>query len=644
VCGITGIYDSAGGPVEAGSIVRMCATVRHRGPDGEGVYASGHVGLGHTRLAIIDLSSAGDQPMANEDGTIVVVFNGEAYNFPQLRVELAARGHRFRSRTDTEVVVHGYEEWGEDVVHHLNGMFAFALWDAHQDRVVVARDRYGIKPLYYAVEGDRFVFASEIKALLQIYGWDRSVDLSALDEYFTFQNVLSDRTLFQGVRLLPAGHVGHVRRGSTRLVMRRFWDCRFAADDSSRMSFEEATVELRERMEHAVARHLISDVPVGSYLSGGMDSGSLVALASGSISHLMTFTGGFDVSLASGIEQNFDEREAAEGMSTLFRTDHYEMVMHAGSMERVLPRLIWQLEDLRVGMSYQNYYIAQLASRFVRVCLSGCGGDELFAGYPWRYLPLLTTSSRAQFDEASYRFWQRLVPEADKDAFYSEELRAGLAGHFTRDVFLSVLEPMDAGDDVWSPIAALNRELYLEMKTFLHGLLVLEDRISSAHALETRTPFLDNELVDFALSLPAQYKLNMPGLLGDGQSLPERLALQSRDGKHVLRAAMKGVLPDNILLKDKQGFSTPDDCWYRGASMAYIKSIILSPRAQGRGYFRPDYVGRIIDEHSRGVTNHRLLIWSLLSFEWWNRLFVDGDSLQDAGTWPGGHAADRRHA
>ncbi len=623
MCGITGIYDVLGGPVDAGAIDRMCAVIAHRGPDGEGVYTSDHVGLGHRRLAIIDLSSAGDQPMANEDGTVVIVFNGEIYNFPRLRAELSAKGHVFRSRTDTEVVLHGYEEWGEGVVDRLNGMFAFAIWDAAADQVFVARDRYGIKPLYYAFDGDRFIFASEIKALLEVYDWDRTVDLEALSEYFTFQNVLSDRTLFSGIRLMPAGHFGYIRRGERRLDATQFWDFRFDPGAASAPSYEDATAELRNKVEHAVTRHLISDVPLGSYLSGGMDSGSLVALASESIPHLMTFTGGFDVSLASGIEQNFDEREAAEGMSSHFHTDHYEMVMHAGSMERVLPALIWHLEDLRVGMSYQNYFIAHLASKFVRVCLSGGGGDELFAGYPWRYLPLLHTSSAEEFDRASYASWQRLVPESEKAAFFSAEVSEQLAGHSTLDVFRSVMAPMDGGDEPWTPVSALDREMYFEAKTFLHGLLVVEDKISSAHALEARTPFLDNELVDYSLSLPAQYKLNIPGLLGDGGELPDATDLQSSDGKHILRAAMKGALPDSILQKKKQGFSTPDGCWYRGQSMEYIASIVLSPRALSRGYFQPEYIQRIIDEHSRGEANHRLLIWSLLSFEWWNRLFVD---------------------
>jgi asparagine synthase (glutamine-hydrolysing) len=507
------------------------------------------------------------------------------------------------------------------VVDRLNGMFALAVWNARDDEVFLARDRFGVKPLYYAFDGPRFVFGSEIKPILEAYPWSRGVDPAALLEYFTFQNIFTDRTLFDGVRLFPPGHTGVVRRGSAVLSVRRFWDYEAESKVQWDMGFDEATGALRSEIQGAVDRSLMSDVPLGSYLSGGMDSGSIVALASQSIPHIMTFTGGFDLTLATGIEQNFDEREAAEQMSRIFRTDHYEMVLHGGSMARVLPRLVWHLEDLRVGMSYQNYYIAQLASRFVRVCLAGGGGDEMFAGYPWRYLPLLSTSSVEEFDRASYTSWQRLVPEEERAQFFTASTLASMDGHSTYEAYRSVFGPGAHSDQEWSPLRALNREMYFEAKTFLHGLLIVEDRISSTHSLETRVPFLDNDLVDFALTLPPQYKLNIDGLLGGG--LPDGSQIRSGDGKHVLRAAMRGLIPDNILEKKKQGFSTPDDSWYRNESTEYIRELLLSERCLSRGYVQPDYIRRILDEHATGRVNRRLLIWSLMSFEWWNRIFVD---------------------
>jgi asparagine synthase (glutamine-hydrolysing) len=626
MCGIAGIFDTSGAPVEGALVERMNRSIAHRGPDGDGVYLSDGLGLGHRRLAIIDLSEAADQPMANEDGTVVIVFNGEIYNYLELRSQLAAKGHVFDSRSDTEVVVHGYEEWGADVVHHLNGMFAFALWDARERRLFVARDRYGIKPLYYTFDGSRFIFGSEIKALLEAFEWRREVDAQALVEYFSFQNVLSDRTLFSGIRLFPAACRAFVELDSAQIAPEQWWDFRFDDVGGTPPSFEEASEEVRRLVETAVKRQLMSDVPLGSYLSGGMDSGSLVAIAARSIPHLMTFTGGFELSLAAGIEMNFDERAPAEQLASIFGTDHYEMVMHAGSMERVLPQLVWHLEDLRVGMSYQNYYIAHLASRFVRVVLSGGGGDELFGGYPWRYLNLVSTPNRAAFDEASHATWLRLISADEHQRFFSAGLLEKAGGFSTRDVFDRVMVGAPGGDGAWSPAIALDREMYFEAKTFLHGLLIVEDKISSAHALEARVPFLDNELTDFVLSLPAEYKVNLAALMNPSSAPSGGSALLSGDGKFVLRNAMRQTLPEEFLTKRKQGFSTPDASWYRGHSMDYIKQVVLSDRALARGYFSPERVRAVVAEHAEGARNHRLLLWSLLSFEWWNRVFIDGDA------------------
>lgn len=629
MCGIAGVYDTGGNPVDSTVIARMAASIAHRGPDGEGVHVHGHVGLGHRRLAIIDLSDAAEQPMFNEDGSIAIVFNGEIYNYLALRTELIHSGHDFHSNSDTEVIIHGYEEWGSGVVSHLDGMFAFALWDARADQVLLARDRFGIKPLYYAFDRGRFFFASEVKAILEAGAWNRTVDRQALVEYFTFQNILSDRTLFAGVRLLRAGHLAVVGRGADGLHSRPWWDARFE-NKLAGVTFEDASRELNGLVSAAVRRQLMSDVPLGSYLSGGMDSGSIVAIAGRSIPHLMTFTGGFELSLAQGIEQNFDERDMAERMASMFGTDHYEMVLHAGSMERVLPKLVWHLEDLRVGMSYQNYYIAQLTSRFVRVVLSGGGGDELFGGYPWRYAPLLAVSDRSGFDTASFHMWERLVPSSEHEPFFDPAVLEEAGIGLPRAVFDEVLSEAPGTECGWSPGVALDREMYLEAKTFLHGLLVVEDKLSSAHALEARVPFLDNAVVDFMLALPGEFKVNMPALLAAAREHDGPVTLRSGDGKRILRHAMKGVLPDEVLDREKQGFSTPDASWYRQRSHGYISDLVLSDRARSRRFFRPEAVRRIVDEHVSGEANHRLLLWSLMSFEWWNRLFIDGDAVLDS--------------
>jgi asparagine synthase (glutamine-hydrolysing) len=595
MCGIAGIFDLRGRPVAAADLRAMNDAMIHRGPDDAGEWVEEAVGLANRRLAIIDLSRAGHQPMANEDGSLLLTYNGELYNFQELVPLLEARGHQFHSQTDTEVVLHAYEEWGPECLSRFNGMFAFAIWDRVRRRLFLARDRFGIKPLYYGEHAGRFFFGSEIKSLLRA-GLPARVSPEALVEYFTFQNVLSDRTLFEGVRILPPGHTLTVTESGRQLE--RYWDLGSYPDEAA--SEDEWAERVRDVFEEVVTRQLISDVPVGSYLSGGMDSGSIAAVATRHLPRLMTFTGGFDLTSVTGLELVFDERADAELVSSHFRTEHYEMVMHAGDMAWSLPELIWHLEDLRVGMSYPNYYIAGLAAKFVKVSLAGTGGDELFAGYPWRYELVSGIDDESEFERVYYGYWARLVSDVDKPAFFTPEVWAQAQDWFPYDRFRAALEPARGLDP-------LSKALYFEAKTFLHGLLVVEDKVSMAHSLEVRVPFLDNELVALGERIPARLK-------------------HGREGKQLLRKAMEPLLPAEIIEKRKQGFSPPDRSWYRGPTMDYIRELLLDPRSLDRGYFQPPYVKRVLEEHLEGRVNHRLLIWSLLCFEWWNRLFMDGDA------------------
>jgi asparagine synthase (glutamine-hydrolysing) len=595
MCGIAGILDLAGAPVPAAELERMSASIAHRGPDDRGHFVGEGVGLASTRLAILDTSAAGHQPMRSGDGSLTLVYNGELYNFRELAADLAGRGHRFRSRSDTEVVLRAFEEWGPACVERFNGMFALALWDEERHELVLARDRFGVKPLYYAVHDGRLLFGSEVKSLLEA-GLPRAVSAEALIEYFTFQNVFSDLTLFQGVRMLPAGHT--LTASVDGVGTTRYWDLELEPEQG--LSEDEWVERARAAFEASVERQLVSDVPLGSYLSGGMDSASIVAVASRRIPRLMTFTGGFDLSSVDGIELVFDERRDAERVASAFRTEHYEMVMHAGDMSWVLPELVWHLEDLRVGMCYQNYYIARLASKFVKVSLSGTGGDELFAGYPWRNELVLGIDHPADFDRRYFAYWNRLVPAPEHAAFFAPGLLASAAPQTPFEAYRHVLRPV-------ADLDPLTKALYFEAKTFLHGLLVVEDRVSMASSLEVRVPFLDNELVDVARRIPSGLKH------ADG------------GGKRILRRAMTGLLPREIIDKPKQGFSPPDESWYRGPTMQQIRDLLLHRRCLERGYFQPDAVRRVLDEHLAGRQNHRLLIWSLLCFEWWNRLFIDGE-------------------
>lgn len=623
MCGIVGFCDLRGEPVSAGLLQRMTDRISHRGPDGEGYYTDGPVGFGHRRLAIIDLSPAGHQPMASRDGDVVITYNGEIYNFPRLRIELEALGYHFHSRTDTEVVIHAYEEWGEKCVDYFNGMFAFAILDRKKQRLFLARDRYGVKPLYWYCQNGVFIFASEIKAILEHPSVSRAISYPALNEYFTFQNIFSDLTLFEGIRLLPPGHIMTLDiKGGANPCLRSYWD--FPVCEDHTLSAADSADGLYHLFLEAVTRQLVSDVPVGSYLSGGMDSGSITSVAVRHLPRLTTFTGGFDLTSASGLEFGFDERRSAEIMANLFKSEHYEVVMHAGDMEWVLPELVWHLEDLRVGQCYPNYYVARLASKFVKVVLSGAGGDELFAGYPWRYYRGINSNSREDYLQRYYDFWQRLVPDDDKTKLFNDGTTRQIAGHSTFDVFHDVFARWPGsfngnGDYI-------NASLYFELKTFLHGLLVVEDKLSMAHSLETRVPFLDDELVKFAMRIPARHKLRNLELTSkvDENQPGKRLLYEqeTNDGKMVLRQAMSRLIPREITERAKQGFSAPDASWFRGESIDYINRLLRDPKANIYEYLEPKYVNNVLDEHCSGRVNKRLLIWSLLSFEWWLKKFI----------------------
>ncbi len=630
MCGFVGVVQFRDEKVEHDLLRRMTAALAHRGPDDEAVFLQGPVGLGFRRLSIIDLSRSARQPMANEDRSLHLVFNGEIYNHLSLRAELEELGHRFRSRTDGEVILHGYEAWGEAVVPRLDGMFAFALYDSPRDTLFAARDRYGIKPLYHCVTADRLVIASEVKGILA-GGWlQAEPDDKALVEYLTFQNVWSDRTFFRGVRLLPPGHSMTVRRKVPETSFRRWWDAEFSGELSpGEIGEEDCAGALRERLHDAVERQLMSEVPLGSYLSGGMDSCSIVALAGRSIPHLMTFTAGFDVSQATGNESTFDERDGAETMSSAFGTEQYEVVVQATDLPRILPQIVWDLETPRLGMSYPNYMVARLASRFVRVALSGTGGDEVLGGYPWRYPPAAGPRTVEAFAEAVYPLWQRIIPEdAVAEAFSPRLLEARRAAP-PRERILDIVKNAPHFE-LWSP---LNQALYFEMKTFLHGLLMVGDALSMANSLEERVPFLDHALVDFSLRIPSIYKYDAAA----ERAMPDAQGrIETREGKRLLRRAMTGTLPDAIVKRPKQGFSAPEKSWYRGSNQAFVRDTVLSERALGRGLLRPEFVRRTVEEHTSGAKNHRLLIWSLLNLEFWHRIFLEGETPQQFALPPRG--------
>ena len=626
MCGIVGILNLDGAPVSPAVLKCMMDAVRHRGPDGEGQFLDGALGLGHRRLAIIDLSSAANQPMESGDGRFALTYNGEVYNFRALRRELEGRCRRFRSHSDTEVVLEALAEWGADALSRFNGMFAFALWDRQTRELLLARDRCGVKPLYHARAGNAFVFASEIKALLQHPALAAKVDFAGMAEYFTFQNFFSERTLFAGISMLPAGCVLRLRLGAADAAPRieHYWDFDFREpeDVASEAEYEE---ELDRLFRQAVERQLVSDVEIGAYLSGGIDSGSITAVAARHFSTLKSFTVGFDMSATpSGIEQMFDERVNAERLSHLCATEHYEMVLKAGDMERCIGDLVWHLEEPRVGQSYPNWYAARLASRFGKVVLSGTGGDELFGGYPWRYYRAVVNDDFEHYIDKYYRYWQRLIPNKILHQAF-RPIANLMEGVWTRDIFRDAFA--SHADVLTRPEDYVNHSLYLEARTFLHGLLVVEDKLSMAHSLECRVPFLDGELVDFAMRLPIAFKLGNLGAvvrLNENEPGPKtkRYFERTSDGKLLLRKVLGRYAGAETVAREKQGFSAPDASWFRGESMNYVRDRLLDRTAHIYDWMDYDTVAGLIHEHLAGQRNRRLLIWSLLYVEEWSRCFL----------------------
>ena len=618
MCGITGLIHLDNSPVSRPVVKGMTDSLIHRGPDDEGLWVEKNVGIGHRRLSVVDLSFAGRQPMVSANDRFVLSYNGEVYNFQEIRKELESKGHEFRSQTDSEVVLNALVEWKTKALTRFNGMFAFALWDRKERTLLLARDRYGIKPLYTSQRGNIFSFGSEQKAILKVPNFKRRIDRAALFEYFTFQNIFTDRTLLEDIKLFPAGHFAtlDLKTDNPTLKYSEYWDYSFKEPTESANS-EEYQEELDRLFQQAVNRQLISDVEVGSYLSGGMDSGSITAIASKSFPYLKTFTCGFDLSSASGIELSFDEREKAEAMSYQFKTEHYEMVLKAGDMERILPKLASHLEEPRVGQSYPNYYTAQLASKFVKVVLSGTGGDELFGGYPWRYYRAVVNNDFEQYIDKYYNYWQRLADNCQLQQMFAP-IWGDLDHIMTRNIFRNVFQHHQ--ERLETPEDYINHSLYFESKTFLHGLLIVEDKLSMAHGLETRTPFLDNDLVDFTMRCPVGLKLNsLADVIRINENDPEdkqgKYFQKTHDGKKILRDVMKRHIPDKVTQAKKQGFSAPDASWFKGESIDFVKRTLLNSDANIYDFMDRSTVEKLINEHLNGKENRRLLIWSLLNFE-----------------------------
>jgi asparagine synthase (glutamine-hydrolysing) len=626
MCGIAGVFHAdPATAVAPADVERMTAVLRHRGPDEGSVYVDGAVGLGHRRLSIIDVAGGG-QPIFNEDGTKAIVFNGEIYNYAILRDRLMARGHRFATRSDTEVILHAHEEYGEDCVQHLRGMFAFAIWDAPQRRLFLARDRLGIKPLYYRWDGRTLLFASELKAILRYPGVPRTIDPLALDDYLTYLYIPAPKTIFQGIRKLRPAHTLMVSRHGVQ--ERQYWDVDFAPREG--LSEAEYAAGLMDKLRESVALHLMSEVPLGAFLSGGVDSSAVVGLMAEALDKpVNTASIGFR-------EAGFDELPYARLVARQFSAHAYEKIVEANAA-KILDVLIWHFDEPFADSSMvPTYYVSQVARERVTVCLSGDGGDENFAGYrryrfdalenqirgllpnalrrplfgalAWAYpkadwLPqvlrakaLLTDLSlspeRAYFQSMSW------FTPAMKRQLYGGELRQAVHGY---DPF-SVMQAYFERTRGWDP---LSRIQYVDLKTYLaDDILAKVDRASMAHSLEVRVPLLDHEVVEYAAGIPPGYKLR------HGQ------------GKYILKKALEGLLPHNILYRRKMGFSLPLARWFRGELKGSFEARVLRKDAFVAELFDQASIRQWWMQHRRGTRDYAPHLWALLVLECWGERFL----------------------
>jgi asparagine synthase (glutamine-hydrolysing) len=629
MCGICGVVSrNSDRPVTEPLLRAMNDRLRHRGPDEDGVYLDDQAGLAMRRLSIVDLAT-GRQPIANEDQTIWIVFNGEIYNHLELRLQLEAKGHRFITQTDTEAIIHGYEAYGDDVVDHLNGMFVFAIWDTRRQRLLIARDRLGIKPLYYFCNAERLFFASELKALLAHPDVPRALDLTALDHFLTLEYVPSPYSIFQDIHKLPAGHRLILAAGREPRL-EQYWNVTF---QPALMNEATAVATLTDLIRDAVKIRLMADVPLGAFLSGGIDSSAVVAFMSELMTEpVKTFSIGFG-------DPTYNELPYARLVANHFGTDHHEEFLEADINEMVL-RLVSHFDEPFGDFSiFPTFLVSEMARRHVTVTLSGDGGDEIFAGYDtyraqaldrryygrlprWlrqRAIPgllelvpprpakkgLINKTKRfvegGALPEAwQHTRWMMFMHQQDKARLYQPDICASLLNGDSPGRLMETYFAQAGQAD------QLTQQQYVDVKTYLaDDILVKVDRMSMATSLEARVPLLDYRIVEFALSLPPHLKLN------------------GQETKVILRRIMAGRLPEAVLNKPKEGFSIPLKHWLRGELRPLLHDLLAPDTIRRRGYFQPETVVQWLSEHEAGRVNHSHRLWALMVFELWQQQVVE---------------------
>jgi len=632
MCGICGIFlfDKIQ-RVNREVLSDMNRQIAHRGPDDDGFFVDGNVGLAMRRLSIIDIRT-GHQPLSNEDGSIWIVFNGEIYNHGELRKDLISRGHRYRTQSDTETIVHLYEEYGKNCVQYLRGMFAFAIWDRTRRSLFIARDRLGIKPLYYRHQGETFLFGSEIKTILNYPHVRPEFNRGTLAEYLAFGYIAGEETMYAGIHKLLPGHTLILDEDKRALQIEPYWDLNIQSDDGNR-PYEHYVSEYRERLEDCVSSHLMSDVPLGVFLSGGLDSSAVAALTTKIRQESVeTFSVGYG-------EQRFSELPYARIVAEHLRSQHHEVHVNWGDFFQTLPRLIWHEDEPVVWpSSVALYFVARLAREHVTVVLTGEGSDETLAGYTryaWTLLNSrmdrvyrnmtpaglrallrsaigVTPISAAYKRKLEHTFLGRdgaSWPSFYFDNFYCAFSASDQDELLTPDAKESAGDPYAGSMHYWNGSSGdlLHRLLYTDIKTYLVELLMKQDQMSMAASIESRVPFLDHALVEFTATIPAKY------------------STKGMAGKCILKSAVADLLPEAIMSRKKMGFPTPWEYWLKGPQLADLEHLLLEPRTLQRRLFRQEILQRLFAEHRSGARDHGSRIWRLLNLELWLRVCVDGD-------------------
>ncbi|MBC7604010.1 MAG: amidotransferase 1, exosortase A system-associated [Ramlibacter sp.] len=639
MCGITGIFETRDHrPIDRSVLARMNQAQVHRGPDEGSVHLEPGLGFGHRRLSIIDVAT-GQQPLFNEDKSIVIVFNGEIYNYQELIPELQSLGHTFSTRSDTEVIVHAWEAWGEDCVKRFRGMFAFALWDRNKQTLFLGRDRMGVKPMYYALlDSGALVFGSELKSVLAHGGLRRDIDPLAVEEYFALGYVAEPRTIFSQAKKLAPGHTLTMRRGETKLPRpSEYWDVRFTLDNP--IGVDEACAELSVRLQEAVRLRMISEVPLGAFLSGGVDSSAVVALMAGlSESPVKTCSMAFD-------DPQFDESAFAQTVANRYATDHEVQMVKSDDFDLIDTLALLYDEPFADSSAIPTYRVCQLARKHVTVALSGDGGDETFGGYRRYRLHLMEERMRAAIPgglrKPLFGMLGRVYPKADwapqmfrakttfegiartsveayfhsvsilrdpmREQLFSENFKTAVAGYNAREVFDHHADRASTDD----PLALIQ---YLDMKTYLVGDINTKvDRASMAHSLEVREPLMDHKVVEWLATLPSSMKV------------------RGQEGKFLLKKAMEPHLPHEILYRPKKGFAVPLSRWFRGPLKQRVRDAVLGPRLAGTGWFNRAYLEQLVDAHQSGARDYSAPLWTLLMFEAFLRRVVDGSPASATG-------------